>query len=335
MKLIRCIFFGVLLVQWVGSAPSEIVLEVAEPKEVDNAEEKDIAVLKEVSEQKEVENVEESEPQTLLDEGSDKPDMQGQRQKRWYNYYGFPPINPVIYRGNDFPNAGVYGSEDPYVQIHRRLQEISGYIRQPQPQLPPPPLPQGLPQFPPFFPILYIPQIGCACTPNNVPSQPDNTPAPPQENNRTTDNPGVNNRWPEMEDERQNWGFLLNDTDTNDNNDANINDGARPISFVPIRPNRTMSRPPPPVEHGSAQADINSLTVTTTVPPPQITTSRLSPPSPCDGAVLSCCHMSQVTYDCFAAQGCPDPSAYGNPCDPSVIVRVIERFREYYNQRSG
>ncbi|CAG9795252.1 unnamed protein product [Diatraea saccharalis] len=327
MKLYQGFLFTVLFVQWAYTAPSEVALEsITEPKNDDIDQKDDPEVTK---------------PETLLDEKNDSQEMQGQRQKRWYNFYGFPPVNPVVqYKRDDYTNSGAYGLEDPLGQIHRRLQELSGFIRQPQPVPPLPPQafpPQFPPQFPPFIPVLYIPQIGCSCTPADTPNRPENRPATPQDNNQTTDNPGVNNRWPEMEDERQNWGFVINDTDTNDNNEADINDGARPISFQPIRPNRTMSRPPPPVEHGSVQGDINSLTVTTTTVRPQQapTTSRLSPPSTCDAAVLSCCHMPQVTYDCFAVQGCTDPYSYGNPCDPSVIARVIDRFRIFYNQRSG
>ncbi|XP_063824309.1 uncharacterized protein LOC135073967 isoform X2 [Ostrinia nubilalis] len=150
-------------------------------------------------------------------------------------------------------------------------------------------------------------------------------------------------RWPEMDDERQNWGIVMNGTEPVEEPVEDVGDGSRPISFDPITPIRPMNRPAPPVEHGSSQAgDANGGTTTTTTARPSAAapggfagSPGLAPPSACDGAILSCCHQAQVTYDCFALQGCPDPSSYGNPCDPGVIFRVIERFQRFYGQRNG
>ncbi|KAL0832916.1 hypothetical protein ABMA28_001060 [Loxostege sticticalis] len=318
-KVMRSLIFFALILQWASAAPSDVKLE--EIAEVTQAEDK--ADVK---------------PNTLLEENLNEEPSQGNRQKRWYNYYGYPPFNPIGFSRDDTLNTGAFGAQDPLVHIHRRLQEINNIVRQPPiPQFPPP-----LPQFPAFVPIIYIPQVGCSCTPDDTPQNPTDRPAPPQGNQNTTDNPGVSNRWPEMEDERQNWGIVMNGTDP----EAPLEDegdGSRPISFEPIKPIRPMSRPPPPVEHGSSQGDVNTdgTTTTTSRPAAQAPAANfpagagLSPPSACDGAILSCCHQPQVTYDCFALQGCPDPSSYGNPCDSGVIFRVIERFQRFYGQRNG
>ncbi|PZC86623.1 hypothetical protein B5X24_HaOG206184 [Helicoverpa armigera] len=266
-----------------------------------------------------------------------------QRQKRWYNPYGygFPPINPLIYPSlnirDENPNSSFYGGEDPLEQIHKRIQEIAHAVR--QPPIPPPT------HFPIFYPVLFIPSGDCNCNPSTP--QP-NTPVRPQTNGTA---PSVNNRWPVMEDERQNWGFVINETDSDEDEDF-----SRPISFDPIKLDRPM-RPPPPVDHGTVQSDSTNnqnqpnqadaspgnspmMPQTTRRPPipPSVQgrpPSGLAPPSPCDGAILTCCHQAQVAYDCFAVQGCPDLTGYGNPCDPSLILRVIERFQTYYGQRKG
>ncbi|XP_053603615.1 uncharacterized protein LOC128671290 [Plodia interpunctella] len=295
----------------------------------------------------------------LVDEESDKSE-QSQRQKRWYNPLGYPPANPVFFesfgkRDQNF-NTG-YEYNDPFVEIHRRLLDISNVVR----QSPPPPPPQFPPistsQFPFYLPVFYVPQIGCSCPPQIDNSQV--TPNPDQENNTLpVDNEknitmpdGVENRFPVLDDPRQNFGLVINETDPDDEGD----DVGRPISFDPIQPDKPMVRPPPPVEHGSSQGSVNDGAGQPGPPPttfrptgrpgnpitanPFLQTSTSSPfpeaPNACDGAVLSCCHQFEVTYDCFAVQGCPDPTSYGNPCDPSVILRVINRFQRFYGQRTG
>lgn len=340
MKITALIGFGILIFQHVVAAPNE-------EKPEDIAE-----VSPTVAE---AEEKVDTEPVTLLDTPNEATAPQNQRQKRWYNYFGYPPVNPSIFNRDDSYNTGGFGLQDPLVHIHRRLQDINNSLRQPQPQFPPgfpqfpgaPQFPQASPQFPPgfphfpaFLPVFYIPQAGCACTPDNQPQRPDNRPTPPSNNNNVNNtDPNVENRWPEMEDERQNWGLVTNDSDRTPN-PQDDGDGSRPISFEPIRPNRPMSRPAPPVEHGSVEGDANSVnngpTTTTTPQPAQApTNSGLQPPSECDSAILRCCHLPQVTYDCFALQGCPDPSSYGYPCDNGVISRVIDRFLRFYAQRNG
>ncbi|KAJ8727546.1 hypothetical protein PYW07_001665 [Mythimna separata] len=306
---------------------------------------------------------------------SDSDSDETKREKRWYNpyAYGLPPFNPFYNPGFDKrdegSNTGYYG-EDPLAQIHRRVQEIAHFVRQPQPQPPPP-------HFPIFYPVLFIPPFDCNCNnenPNTTTSEPDTAVTPPNRNgdgNNTDNNgtddttPTVVSRWPAMEDERQNWGIVVNENDSEEGVDF-----TRPISFDPIKLNRPGARPAPPVEHGTVQSDTDSQNrpqseapvaqtpptrpqsqpqpqpqpATTRRPsqsfnrpqnsqPPRSPASGLAPPSRCDGAILTCCHQPQVTYDCFAIQGCSDLSGYGSPCAPSQIVRVIERFQMYYGQR--
>ncbi|KAI5631040.1 hypothetical protein NE865_16248 [Phthorimaea operculella] len=268
-------------------------------------------------------------PVTLEDATSDKNGAQGQRQKRFYNYgsYGFAPINPVPFPG--YPSNDPYQntfSEDPLQQIYRRLQDIAGVIRtQSKFNQPPPP-----PPFPILFPVVFVPQVGCGCTPNQ-----GATPKP-KPNGTDFD---IENRFPDMEDTNQNWGIVVNQNDT-EVDDGEDEDFTRPISFQPIRPNRTMTRPPPAVDHGSNQEGRDPMRTTTTMSPaaaapPAASASAPTRPTVCDAAVLSCCHQAQVTYECFVANGCPDPTAYGNPCEAQTILQVINRFSRFYGQRQG
>ncbi|XP_026737559.1 formin-like protein 14 [Trichoplusia ni] len=339
MESLSRIVLGILILQiYVHAAPGD-VSKLEDIAKVEQAEPKLDAELKEVK----TENTSDSTKEAAKTESNS---TESQRQKRWYNPYnfGFPPITPPNFppfgRDNG-PNPNFYGNEDPLVQIHRRIQEIASFVRQP----PPPPIPH----VPIFYPILYIPPEDCRCNQNPSPT----TDRPQTSDNNGTE-PDIASRWPAMEDTRQNWGFLINETDTDDL------DFSRPISFDPIRLDRPV-RPPPPVEHGSVQSDSNDqnsiaqpLRPTQNAPPalnkPPSTTpapfkpesssenrpqSGRTPPSACDGAVLTCCHQPQVTYDCFAIQGCPQFTSYGNPCEPKQILTVIEKFQNFYGQRGG
>lgn len=296
-----------------------------------NAAPSDVSKLEDIAK---VETAElELKPEQLVDSETDTASPQGQRQKRWYDFGGFgfpPPISPAYpnyVKRDESQSTGVYGLvEDPVSQVFRRIHDLA---RQPPYH---PPLP---PQFPIYLPVLYLPQP-CNCSPQGPPAQqPDN-------NNGTL--PDLNNRFPEMEDKRQNWGYVVDD-DEEDRDDRLF--ASRPINFDRVKPNKTLSRPPPPVEHGTVQGNGNgntnnvnnvaaSVPVTTRRPPSQDvpkTTNEL--PTNCDAAVLSCCHRPEITFECFTTEGCPDVSSYGNPCDPSVILKVIERFQRFYLQRTG
>lgn len=316
--------FGILILQiYVYAAPSDI------------SKLEDTAIVEE--------------PGPVLDDGQslikeikdNDPSQESVRQKRFYNHYGFgfPPISPVVYtsygKRDESADTGIYGAEDPFKQINRRLDEISSLLRQPPSQSAP------TPPIPIFFPVIYVPQA-CTCNPvtnNNTPTQKPNTSSPTSNTTSATFTPDVGERGGEK------------DTDTDDY-ESDYEDNNRPISFDPIILNATLARPPPPVEHGSSQAgrEGNNPTTTTTrpisnaVPAAQRPPSNLYPqaalpasnaPSVCDGAVLSCCHQPQVTYDCFSLQGCPDPTNYGNPCEANVILGVIYKFQNYYGQRNG
>jgi hypothetical protein len=146
------------------------------------------------------------------------------RRKRWQMNYGYdyPPLpNPYYPERRDYDR-----NQELIPQILRLLDEIAVYVKRPnQPQIVPQPI------YVPY-PVPYpIPQ-NCQC------------------NDQRPVNPNVTIRFPEMEDTNQNWGL----TDTNQDVPADDgNDGARPISFDPIKPIRPMKRPPPKVEHGTTQ----------------------------------------------------------------------------------
>ncbi|CAH1647116.1 unnamed protein product [Spodoptera littoralis] len=251
---------GILILQiYVYAAPSDVSkieeiakVEVAEPNVelVDPYVKQADPKVKEAA--PEVEDagpkVEESDPKLdtkAKEVESDKNSTDTQRQKRWYNPYGFPPMNPLIYpsynKRDEGQNTGYYGGQDPLVQIHRQIQEIANIVRQPPP--PPPPLHH----IPIFFPVLFIPRGDCNCNPNPSP-----TPGPETtESDKNGTTPSIMNRWPVMEDTRQNWGFVVNQSDSDSEDGVEF---SRPISFDPIRLNRPM-RPQPPVEHGSVQSD--------------------------------------------------------------------------------
>lgn len=345
MVTVHQTILALLILQiYVGAAPS------SEPKPEDSVkiEDEKLKLEKQLSPIEEIKNNGQA--------------TDSQRQKRFYDHYGygFPPINPVQYpthnKRDQASDLGIYGIDDPLSQIHRRLQEIATFARQPAPP-PPPPIPT---HFPFYFPVIFVPQY-CACAPNSVTT---NTPTAKPDTTRPTDKPLVDggttspdiiNRWPEMEDERQNWGLVVNETDE----DVIEEDFSRPISFDPIVLNTSMSRPAPPVEHGSNQAGSGQSSTTARPSPlpsndpqppvaagaasfassgPYPTNSVDTPrdvPTTCDGAVLSCCHQAQITYNCFAVLGCPDPTSYGNPCDPSVILNVIGKYQQFYGVTKG
>lgn len=383
---------GLLILQiYVRAAPSTSVEqpiskeEELVPKNIDTVSKK-VVGFSELEEPSEIVKLEEptegtseetkldSEPLLIEQDKLDKNSTQSLRQKRFYNFFGngVPPINSIVYPGynkrDQSAETGVYGLvEDPLEQIQRRLHDLASFVRQPEPPPPPPT------HFPFFLPVIYIPQYGCDCKSDDTTkpsSQPDKPQTPRPENNQT--DPDPDKRFPDLSDDRQNWGFVTNESDTEYDDD----EFSRPISFDPIQPNRPLMRPAPPVDHGSNQGNsANTPQSTTTVrptspprrpppppPPPQNRPSssqgrpvssfgpsgqstpyppsfgndipRNEQPNRCDGAVLSCCHQQHVTYDCFAAQGCSDLTSYGNPCDPLVILQVVDKFQKFYGVRN-
>lgn len=150
---------------------------------------------------------------------SDQNRHRRRTRQNYYSAYDYP-LPPQHY----YPERRDYdrNQQDLLPQIVKLLEEISIYVKRPQP---PPAMPQ--PIYIPY-PVPYpVPQY-TACSEN------------------TTKKPSIHNRFPVMEDSNQNWGFVINkDDETDDLGDS------RPISFDPIKPIRPMMRPPPKVEHGS------------------------------------------------------------------------------------
>lgn len=348
MASLNHIYFGILILHiYAYAAPSD----VGKLEDIAKVDTTDVTPTEVEPIQEDIEN--------------DGTTTETSRQKRqFYNPYGygFPPISKIIYPSSfnnrdNFDNFGSFGVEDPLLQIHKRVQEIASFVRQPPP---PPPIPQ----VPIFFPVLFVPSFDCGCNPT------DPTPTGPPTTDNNTMQPNVTNRFPEMEDERQNWGIVTEDsTDANENDDEG-QDFSRPISFDPIKLDRPNARPPPPVDHGTVQSEAgNSVNPQSpedsrdevpppppsTRPPPPPTTqnplmngpqrppprrppvgfSPTGPPTPCDGAILTCCHQAQVAYDCFAIQGCSSFTPYGNPCETNTILRIIEKFQNFYYGRNG
>lgn len=355
MASLNNIVLGILILQvYVYAAPNDVSkleeiakVELADPNVEQTEPKVEQTDPKLDSEPKEVE--------------SDNNSTETQRHKRWYDPYpfGVPPFNPFINPGfnkrDEGSNTGYYG-EDPLAQIHRRIQEIATFVRQPQPQPPP------MPQYPIYLPVLFIPPGDCNCNNENQNPITPKPNGPVTTNNNDGDStdtttPGVVSRWPEMEDNRQNWGFVMNESDSEEGVEF-----TRPISFDPIRLNKPM-RPPPPVEHGSVQSDSSDQNrpqseapeASFQAPPsrpqssttmrspqnrpqntqpaqnkPQSQSSSLALPNRCESALVTCCHQAQVVYDCFALLGCPDLTGYGSPCDPKQILQVINKIQMYY-----
>ncbi|CAG9795253.1 unnamed protein product [Diatraea saccharalis] len=214
------------------------------------------------------------------------------RRKRWQMNYGYDyPVPPNPY----YPNRRVYENEQDLIpKILRLLDEIADYVKRP----PPPPAPQ--PIYVPY-PVPYpIPQ-NCTC------------------NVRVSAVPNITRRFPVLEDSNQNWGIVDTNAEALEKDDPN--DGARPISFEPIKPSRPQ-RPPPKVEHGSTQEDI---TVTTQAPRYQRTTADA-----CNAAILMCCN-DQHPKACFTRSGCSMTYAGKNACSRESILATIEAYSRAYS----
>ncbi|GBP56981.1 hypothetical protein EVAR_79117_1 [Eumeta japonica] len=256
-------------------------------------------------------------------QGTEEEAKQNHRHKRWYDYYGFefPPINPIGYPTHKRDNAqetGNYGTqEEPFTQIYTRLQEIVQYARQPS-YIPSPPA-----QIPVFLPVIFLPQTSCDCASTQEV-------APTPSINGTSFE--INNRFPKLNDSRQNWGIAVNNVNSEPNETDYVDDSIRPVNFDPVTSNTPTSRPPPQVEHGSSQAGSSqagsssgpgeqekespSFSVPATTMNPFGTDSA---PTACDGAILSCCHQAQINYDCFINQGCQMPTDITEPCSVRTI----------------
>lgn len=236
-----------------------------------------------------------------------------QRQKRWYNTF---PYTPSYVRPRDTE------LEEDLLYIRLRLQELLDMAK----SSPPPPPP---PTFYPVYVPIYIPQPQCGCNP--TPHEEPTTKAPVITTTPNETVPNLNERLPEMDDERQIWGILVNNSLPEYDDD----DGSRPISLTPVITNDDGGIPAPPVEHGSKQADINDVetqTVTTTASPVVFTEppAPVGRPSACDSAIMSCCFGLDRTSKCVQSRGCRDRSIGANPCNRQTVLSVISRVQNYY-----
>ncbi|CAG4916346.1 unnamed protein product [Colias eurytheme] len=208
--------------------------------------------------------------------------MRHRRRSRQSHYDFWNPYSFDIRRDYD------RRQDDVLAQIFRQLEELSAYVKRP----PPPPI--YIP-----YPVIYsVPQYSpCNCKP----SKPNIT---------------LPDRLPEMEDENQNWGPILEETPEEgfDSDD----DGTRPIVLKPIGSNRP-SQSLPPLEHGSSQAGMETTT-----------RASVKMPGMCQAAVLFCCKLEQQ-QKCFTKYGCQRTYRSGLACRPEVIKRVIAEFAEAYS----
>ncbi|KAJ8733316.1 hypothetical protein PYW08_001614 [Mythimna loreyi] len=225
-------------------------------------------------------------------------DMNRHRRRRWqanYGAYDYAMPSPHYY-----PDRRDYdrNQQDLLPQIVRLLEEISTYVKRPQP----PPQPIYIP-----YPVPYpVPQYS-SCSEN------------------TTKKPAIHSRFPQMEDTNQNWGFVIDKDDETDDFD-----GTRPISFDPIKPVKPMKRPAPKVEHGSFTEDSQHPTT----PAPQFAEQQgsLRTPSMCNAAILSCCADEKPQQKlCFNNFGCGVSYDNGNACSDASINNALEAFKAAYS----
>ncbi|XP_063893281.1 uncharacterized protein LOC110374597 [Helicoverpa armigera] len=226
-------------------------------------------------------------------------DLTRHRRRRWQMNYGYDYPQPPTH--SYYPDRRDYdrNQQDLLPQIVKLLEEISVYVKRPQP--PPVPQPIYIP-----YPVPYpVPQIA-SCSDNG------------------TKKPSVHTRFPEMEDTNQNWGFVTSkDDDTDDLSES------RPISFDPIAPLRPMRRPAPKVEHGSSQADAQTSTQA-----PQFNDEPgvLKIPSMCNAAILSCCADNQSQQRvCFNRFGCAVSYENGKACSDESINAALDSFKTAYS----
>lgn len=254
------------------------------------------------------------------DENKNTNKMQSQRQKRWYeNPYNYPP---PFYR----PYNTGSESEISLAYIRSSLEDILNLAKS---QPPPPP-----PSFYPVFVPIYVPQVSCGC--NNVNDAKNDEqvttkapePSSTTEDERKENVPALSDRFPEMEDERQNWGLLINNTVVDYDDD---DDGSRPISLGTISPSDVNSVPGPSVEHGSSQADINASGAQQPISfNPPIVASTDNSQRVCDQAIVSCCLGPERDYECIQSRGCREETLRDNPCNSQNLLRVITRLQSYY-----
>lgn len=175
------------------------------------------------------EDASESEHTDLLNRMRDST-SQMRHRRRSRQMFPYDYIPPFYYPDN----RRDYNHQEEYLQrILKSLDEIISYMRRTPPP-PPPPQPIYIP-----YPVVHYQS---SCTPNKV------NPLPAI---NETDIPNFKPNLGEIENE-QNWGLIAEPVD----DDEFEGDGARPVSFVPVKPNRPI-RPAPPVDHGTQEGGVS------------------------------------------------------------------------------
>ncbi|KAJ0178709.1 hypothetical protein K1T71_005484 [Dendrolimus kikuchii] len=245
---------------------------------------------------------------------------QRHRRRRWQMGYGYDyqPHSHYPERRNSYDR-----NEDYVPQIFKLLDDLSDLLkRNQQPSPPPPPQPIYVP-----YPVPYpVPQY-INCKPTTTDRTEDNK---NEEKNQTVTGvpPRINVPGPIMEDERQNWGIITND---NMDYEDDGNDGARPISFDPIKPKIILTRPPPEVDHGSSQAEATTRKARVPINSAQ-SVSKSANPGPCNAAIISCCNIADELKqrECFSSVGCAT-SAQSGTCSQEAINRAFDSFKLAYS----
>ncbi|XP_045520014.1 uncharacterized protein LOC123711455 [Pieris brassicae] len=261
-----------------------------------------------------------------LPESNVKENKPGQREKRFYNYFDynndfninpdFPiPLRQNIQRREPYNSFGNYGSQDPLDLILTKLQEIA----RDRTYLPPRTITVPVPT---YIPVLYVPKVTCDCTSN------DATKKPSPVNNKTM--PDFPDRFSPMDDTQN----------SDSSEDYTEDEGSRPLSFNPVTLEEPLSKPPPPLEHGSVQAGLEPAMpeVTTRNPVTQekdVTDSSKdsSPPTPCEKASVSCCLQPTVNYGCFRSYGCNDLAYFKNGCVLDFMLPAIQKLERFLKQK--
>ncbi|XP_022130749.2 uncharacterized protein LOC111004170 [Pieris rapae] len=256
-----------------------------------------------------------------LAESNVKENKSGQREKRFYNYLDynndfninqdFPiPFRQNIQRREPYNSFGNYGSQDPFELILRKLQEIA----RDRTYLPPRTITIPVPT---YIPVLYVPQVTCDCTSK------DETRKPLPVNNKTM--PDFPDRFSPIDN-------------TDSSEDYTEDEGSRPLSFNPVSLEEPLSKPPPPVEHGSVQAGLEPampelITRNPVTHEKDDSSQDSSPPTPCEKASVSCCLQPTINYACFTSYGCKDYAYFKNGCVLDNMLPAIQKLERFLKQK--
>ncbi|CAF4766449.1 unnamed protein product [Pieris macdunnoughi] len=254
-----------------------------------------------------------------------KENKPGQREKRFYNYFDynngfninqdFPiPFRQNIQRREPYNSFGNYGSQDTLDLILTKLQEIA----RDRTYLPPRTITIPVPT---YIPVLYVPKVTCDCSSNDATKKP---------------RPVNNNTMPDFPDR-------FSPTDDTQNSDSSEDytedEGSRPLSFNPVILDEPLSKPPPPLEHGSVQAGLEPAIPELTTRNPvtlekDVTdSSQDTPPTPCEKASVSCCLKPTVNYTCFTSYGCNDLAYFKNGCVLDRMLPAIQKLERFLKRK--